>query len=380
MNFQKLRSNLYLHLRNIPGWTTPHKIIVFESDDWGSIRMSGKKAHEILLRSGIYVNDNPFIANDALESNSDIELLYEVLNKYKNSYGKNPVFTSICLLANPDFEKIRNNGFTHYEYEPFTRTYERYSDHDRVFALRQEGIRCRLFVPEFHGREHLNVRRWMRALQAGNKALLFAFNHGVFGLSHGFNGENIPDHLAAFDIEFPSDIEYLKDVVHSGTNLFEQIYGYRAHYFVPPNSPGNHEIEFILKECGIEYINSGRVQLEPHGNGNYSRKFNWLGKNNSYEQIYLTRNCFFEPVIDNPHAKDWVNECLKEIDIAFRWRKPAIISTHRVNYIGFINPENRAKGLKALDELLRRIINRWPEVEFITSVELGDLIRNNRKV
>jgi hypothetical protein len=378
MGYQKIKENLNLHLRNIPGWTTNRKIVVFESDDWGSVRMSSKEAYEKLFKDGIAVNDNHFIANDALECNSDIESLYEVLTNYKDKTGRNPVFTAVCVVANPDFEKIKRNGFIQYEYEPFTRTYERYPSHDGVLALRHEGIQRRLFIPEFHGREHLNVQRWMRVLQEGNKALLSAFDLGVFGLSKGFDDQKVPEHLAAFDIEYSSDIRYLTDVIHSGTTLFEQIFGYRARYFVPPNSPGSYEIESVLKDCGIEYINSGRIQMEPLGNGKFVRKFNWLGKINSYGQIYITRNCFFEPVIDEPAGKNWINDCLHEIEIAFQWHKPAIISTHRVNYIGFINPENRAKGLKALDELLKVIIKRWPEVEFMTSVELGNLMRNSK--
>ena len=42
--------------------------------------------------------------------------------------------------------------------------------------------------------------------------------------------------------------------------------------------------------------------------------------------------------------------------------------------MGTINPENRAEGLKKLDQLLGAIIKKWPEVEFITSMELGDII------
>ena len=73
-------------------------------------------------------------------------------------------------------------------------------------------------------------------------------------------------------------------------------------------------------------------------------------------------------------AYDWVGSCLKEVETSFFWHKPAIISSHRVNYIGWINPANRDRGLALLDELLNRLIKLWPDVEFMTSVELGDLI------
>jgi hypothetical protein len=72
-----------------------------------------------------------------------------------------------------------------------------------------------------------------------------------------------------------------------------------------------------------------------------------------------------------------VYDCLKEIEIAFKWHKPVTISSHRTNYIGWLNSDNRANGLQKLDELLSQIIKRWPDVEFMTSVELGNLIAKN---
>ena len=70
---------------------------------------------------------------------------------------------------------------------------------------------------------------------------------------------------------------------------------------------------------------------------------------------------------------------LKEMEVAFLWHKPATISSHRVNYIGFLHPENREKSLKKLEELLVRMLKRWPDIEFMTSSELGDLIASGQK-
>ena len=72
-----------------------------------------------------------------------------------------------------------------------------------------------------------------------------------------------------------------------------------------------------------------------------------------------------------------ISSCLKEIEIAFKWKKPAIISTHRVNYIGYINPKNRDLNLPLLKELITMILKSWPDTEFISSDQLGKLIKNN---
>jgi hypothetical protein len=50
-----------------------------------------------------------------------------------------------------------------------------------------------------------------------------------------------------------------------------------------------------------------------------------------------------------------------------------------VNYCGHINEENRKVGLTALKQLLDKIVKRWPEVEFISADQLGDMIANNKK-
>ena len=65
---------------------------------------------------------------------------------------------------------------------------------------------------------------------------------------------------------------------------------------------------------------------------------------------------------------------MQQIEAAFRWNLPANISSHRVNFCGHIDPKNRETGLKALKELLDAIVKRWPEVEFMSSDQLGDLI------
>jgi hypothetical protein len=88
-------------------------------------------------------------------------------------------------------------------------------------------------------------------------------------------------------------------------------------------------------------------------------------------QRYLIRNAFFEPSLDPQF--DWVSDCLKRIKIAFHCKKPAIIGSHRLNYIGFIEESNRTKNLAQLKILLKEIVKRWPKVEFIASDELESI-------
>ena len=369
------KDRLRKNIANIPGWRTDRKIVVIESDDWGSIRMSSKDAYNQLLSQGYPLDESHYNKYDSLESNEDLKQLYDVLGQYRDKNDQTPVFTAVAIVGNPDFEKIEKSGFETYFYEPFTETLKKYPAHDQVFDLYQDGLKNRLFIPIFHGREHLNVQRWMRELQEGNASVLEAFHQGVTGVDKGKYGEQLPDFQAAFDLDKPEDLVYMQDVLKQGLTLFEQLFGFKSAYFVPTNGPFNNALESVLKDKGIRYINTGKKQLEPLGNNQYKTNIRFLGQKNSLGQRYITRNCFFEPSsMNHSQSKDWVNDCLKEIEIAFRWKKPAIISSHRVNYMGFLDPENRKRGLEQLDQLLEKMLKRWPDIEFMTSGELGDLI------
>ena len=369
------KSLLSVHASNLPGWRTNRKIVVIESDDWGSIRMSSLEAFNNLLKAGMREDRNHYNTFDSLESNKDLECLFETLSKFKDKNGRHPVMTGVNVVANPNFEKIKENGYTQYVYEPYTETLKRYPAHDRVYALWKEGIERRLSVPIFHGREHLNVQRWLRALRSGHRSTLLAFDNCVTGIYNGIDEEKIPEFQAAFDIDTLDDLPYLEEVIVTGLDLFKELYGYNSSYFVPTNGPFNNSLESVLWEKGVRYINSGKIQREPLGNGQYRKNIRFLGKKNGLGQIYLTRNCFFEPSsMESPADTDWVGNCLKEIEIAFKWHKPATISTHRVNYVGFLHPENRERTLRKFEELLRTMLKKWPDIEFMTSMELGDLI------
>ncbi len=372
------KTSLMRNLSNLPGWRSKRRIVVIESDDWGSIRMPSKEAYSQLMMQGVRVDRNYCTRYDSLERNDDLAALYEVLSSFQDKNGNHPAFTALCIMANPDFDKIREDDFQAYHYEPFTETLKRYGpEHQQVLQLWREGLSKNLFRPQFHGREHLNVHAWMHGLKAGWKVTRLAFELGLTGIPPAIAGEDRMEYQAAFNLSHPKEKEYLRQVIREGTQLFEKFLGYRASFFVPTNGYLNNELEPTLKECGIRYLNSRKIQEEPLGEGKYRKNFRYLGKKNKLGQAYLTRNAFFEP--SKPSRADWVGSCLQEIQIAFKWQKPAVISSHRANYTGRIEPGNRDRGLSLLRELLASVLKQWPDVEFMTSDQLGRLITNTQQ-
>lgn len=370
-----LKGRIMSNVVNMPGWRTNRKIIVIESDDWGSTRVRSNEDTEALIKKGFSFEGKSFYQNDGLESNEDLVGLYEVLTQHKDKTGRHPVFTMVSNVANPDFEKIEQNDYKEYFWEPFTETLKKYPVHDQVLKLHKEGIDKRLTYPTFHGREHLNVQRWMRYLQKDNKSVHTAFKHGACSIMYGIDNEYLGELPAAFELQFTPDLNYQKSVIAQGLAVFEDIWGFKARYFVPPNGPFNNELEKELFEGGVDYILGEKNQNVPLGDGNYKKNFHYTGMKNKRGQVYLSRNAAFEPcILENDSYKDALQKGLKSIERAFRWHKPAIVSSHRINYIGFLNPDNRDNGLRMLDNFLTEVIKRWPDVEFMTSVELGDLM------
>jgi len=51
-----------------------------------------------------------------------------------------------------------------------------------------------------------------------------------------------------------TDQEYQREVIETGLELFEKLYGYRAKFFIPTNGPFNNLLEPIAKKNGINYL------------------------------------------------------------------------------------------------------------------------------
>lgn len=365
------------NLINILGWTTNLKIIVFESDDWGMIRMASRDSFNRLLAKGYPVDRCVYNRNDALETNEDLLFLMEILDMFKDRRGNPAKFTLNNVVGNPNFNKIKESKFEEYFYEPFTETLKRYDNSHHVMDLYSEGKENNLFQLQFHGREHVNVNRWIGALQRKDKIFLDAFKEGMFTVASGNSTSGRRDYLDAFGNAYGNEIESMQSIIQSGTNLFEDIWGFKSESFIAPCYIWSKEIEPILAKCGIKYIQGIHIQSEPKiGLTLESKKvFHYQGQKGSNNIRYLVRNVHFEPV-EKYSVKETLDATMRQIENSFLWHKPAIIGSHRANYIGSINPENRSRNLKALKQLIRTILLKYPEVVFMSSDQLGQLMEN----
>jgi hypothetical protein len=363
---KKKKASFGAHLTNSKGRKVEGKFLIIESDDWGAIRTPSPDTLNAFEKRGLGIADSIY-RNDSLESNEDIEELFNLLLSFRDDDSNPLKFTANVIMANPDFKKIKDSGYTQFYFEHFRQTLQKYPAHDQTFSKMQLAIEQGIFQPQFHGREHLQYKRWLKVLQSGNENAL-----ACFALNTTHSGMGDYSFMEAFDWDEPADIAEQKEVLAEGLTMFENTFGYRSTSFIAPCYNWDSELEPTLHSGGIKILQGLKNQLAPTGTFNkYQLRPHVFAEKNNLGISYNIRNCFLEP--SQLPGKDWVDSCLAQIQNAFLWQKPAVVCSHRINYIGFINKQNRERGLRDLKTLMKTVLRKWPDVKFISTDQLAGL-------
>lgn len=369
----------HIEVRNLlkKGRKINRHIVVFESDDWGSIRMPSLQARDRLLKKGVILQSpGSYDLYDTLASEDDLYALMEVLLSVRDKNNHPAIITLDTVVGNPDFDKIRESGFTEYFYEPFTVTLDRYPHHKNSFNLWREGMALGVFRPQFHAREHLNAQLWMNCLKNNESSALKAFDECVFSMRCIVN--NQPRRvLETYNAYNETDYPFMKQSVKEGLDLFENLFGFRSTSMIAPCYTWDDLIAEEAGLRGVKYLQGSVFQSHSvyYSQGHPHQDVRYMGDYNKYGQLSLVRNCSFEPSQSLKHGK---NRTLRDISRQFRLGHPAVVSCHRLNFIGELVPENRRNSLSQFKELLHSIVSKWPDVEFMSSEQLGSaLIKEN---
>lgn len=362
-------------LKNIPGWRTREKLVVFNVDDYGNVRLDSREAFRKLTKAGLNL-ESRFDRLDTLETAADLGELFDVLSSVRDSTGRSAVFTPYSLSANPDFEALRQ-GSNQYHYVDLPETFARLSAknpkaYDGTWALWKEGIEKGLLQPEFHGREHLNLRLFDRKLERGDYDLVANIEAKSMA---GLNDDPALPSVGfthAYGIQDKADMARHKEILIDGLALFARVFGRPARCFTPPARRIHPDLHKFMEQQGIRAIDKPLHTIRHIDRGKRRHEVNFMGRKCGHTHVTLVRNAVFEPNLSP--GTNAVARTLRQIEAAFRWRKPAMISSHRVNFCGHIDPANRREGLNNLKRLLDAIVRRWPEVQFLSAGELADRI------
>jgi hypothetical protein len=369
-----LKNRAAEHLQNAPGWRTNERIVVIESDDWGAVRTKDQGTLHALQRiEGI--ETSLFDSLDCLESSDDLACLAEVLRAVTDRDDRPAKLTANTVMGNPDFAAIVENGFETFKCESFFESYERYQGTDLAplwRALIDEGV----WNPQFHADYHLDTERWMADLRAGVAGTRDACRYHFYGQKQTTGCAGKRHYLAAFHAESGTDVTLKGERVIAGLKRFRETFGFNSKTFIPCNYIWASDLDSVLKDAGVATRQGNRVGLKPSpevsGALTSQRRYWRAGNNGQLGQS--VRNVMFEPYSDG--QKDWAARALAQVHRAFWWRKPAVITTHRINYVSGLDAAHRDRSLRQLEALLSGIIRRWPDVQFLSSDELADRMAN----
>jgi hypothetical protein len=354
--------NLKTLLKNIPGPRTQKKLICFQVDDYGNIRQNSQATFKQMEQRGFAIN-NHFDHYDGLSTSNDLTALFSLFRRFRDKNGHHPLFTAFVNPQNLNFDAIIASNYTDVAYEDFDISMQKYCQPDTVNILSQ-GIEERLFHPEYHGRSHFHEGIFLHNLKNKDFETLWCINHACYTALHNGINKN-QSYLSTYTYNDVSELQKMKSHISEGVKAFERIFGSKPLHFTAPGMLTHNHLNEYLATDGILLIDTLMIKKQYEGQQKYTTKLNWLGRKNQAGQRIIIRNCVFEP-----NYGFTANTCLKQIEAAFIMQKPAIISTHRVNFCGRINEVNRNKGLKELNLLLNGIIKKWPDVEFVSSSEI----------
>lgn len=344
------------------------KVIIIESDDWGSERIPNNNVREELKKSGIDMDLSPYSKFDTLERLVDLEMLEYLLNRIEDVYEKKVKITANFIIQNPDYFKIKQSEFKEYYGKSFIETYLSRDNNNKVWSKIRDLNAKQYFKPQFHGREHINIPLWLMELKKKNEKLLNAFDCGCFAIDYKLqNNDNL---LSSFQYNDITQKEFVENSFKDGYNKFDEIFGFKSKSIVVPRHVWHPDLNLEFKKAGVEYIQSAINQEVISENVSYKTE-HYTGEMDNISQLkFLVRNIYFEPSYNNQY--DWVKKTLNKIDFLFYFNIPVIISMHRLNFVGGINEANRENNLKLFESLLKKIILKHKDVSFKTSDTLFD--------
>jgi hypothetical protein len=209
----------------------------------------------------------------------------------------------------------------------------------------------------------------MHQLQNPTSDARAAFEVEMVGVPSTINPSKGNTLMIALAADNAEDVDLQVHQLQTSVDEFSHHFGFKPTSFIAPVYTWYDQIEEVLASKGIQFLQGGRMQQIQHFQSDKKQKNHFTGESNRFKQRYMVRTIFFEPVYNPTPAL--VDHCMQRIKVLIDAGIPVTISTHRINYTGGLDLAHRDKNLLLLSELLKRIIAKWPDVEFISSDQLG---------
>ena len=342
------------------------KAVVLESDDWGLCAWSAdEQAWRVLADSPEFRGSyGRRYGGSTLESAADVRRIAEALLEFRGADGFAPVLQANTVMASPDYVRLRPpafecDGLPLVDYPQSPSRWARPGLWGEVVAARESGV----WWPELHGLHHLPEIAWLRALRQGTEDARRAFDQQ----------SPVCEAVAASSEYDPSEpLEIRRRNLEGAVRRFRSLFGRDAASLCPPDYRWDVEVEEEAVKHGVT-IFQGRSERTA---GAMPRVRHFLGRfrfpHFEGRRFFMPPRIAFEPgAAPEEIARVGVDAAHRGIRAAWSREQPAIVSTHRANYVQ-LDPARGAAGLERLRELLTRLAEDG--ATFLTDAEVLGLV------
>lgn len=319
-------------------WREPvlrHPVVIFESDDWGAGPMDQVAA---------------------------LRRLREILGEIHDETQHPAVMTLGVVLGVADTDAIRQNGGDTYRRRDLTS-----SAQAAILEELRAGIAAGVFAPQLHGMEHYWPAALMRAAQHDARVRDWLGEQEL-------RTEALPDALQSRWVdgaELPSRplgaVEVAAAVTEEIT-MFEKLFHQTPRVAVPNTFVWTAEVEQAWAAQGVCFVVTPGMRYTARDEqgklvGDNVQLRN--GQQGAAGIMYLVRDVYFEPARGHePHR------AVADIRARTRLGRPALIESHRFNYLG---PQAEA-SFASLQALLCLALEQLPGLRFMSTQALGEAL------
>jgi hypothetical protein len=310
-------------------------VLIFESDDWGY---------------------------GPLEQAERLDEIASVLSRHRDSAGHPAVMTLGVVLCGPDTGRMAAENCAAYRRIGLSSPALA-----RVRAAMASGARDGVFALQLHGMEHFwpgvllsrtahdsSVREWLTGGSFPETERLPPALQ-----SRWIDASSLPSQaLPADAIEIAAEEE---------VTAFHAMCGQPAEVVVPPTFVWTPAVETAWRRAGVRVlitpgVRYGRRDAEgkPVKDGTVFHN----GQQSTPGLTCLVRDAYFEPALGHRAER-----ALAEVEAKRRLGRPALMETHRSNFVG--ESAKTARSLAELDRLLGTARQRWPGMRFVSCAELA---------
>ena len=293
--------------------------------------------------------------------------IIDTLKGFQDSAGRHPVMTIGLILGIPDAAALREHGLD--RYRRITLDDPRYRS---MLETLNHGVQQGVLSLQLHGLEHLSPTSFMKLAEDPQGEVRQWLEGG-----DGSDTETLPSHLQSRWIDstkLPSgaiEPAEIQSAVREEMATYTRIFGAPPEVVVPPTFIWNAEVERQWAQHGARIVvTPGRRYTGRNASGQPAGIDRTMlnGENGEGGATYVVRDIYFEPSYGH-RAEPTLEAIRKHHHLA----RPALLETHRFNFIG--DEEKRGQALQETRRLLAAALREFPSVRFIDTATLGRAFR-----